>query len=229
MEIVSDNDLSPIRLNDSACRQRAFLHRKQPLTRSSRGGRRALSDAWALGARRARHRHLENRRERASRVRARPGRARHGTGACWARTSWTDGHVLDRHVLNMDRSRTETSPAAALPLPPPRTCPLGRRTCNRHALVARARQPSQPARRAFPPRVRRKQSPSSPSGASRRCAQRKKIVTARLRCRRRRRVARIWKEAGRWFGECGNVNGGDDPLPEWRAPMQRWREAGEPF
>lgn len=199
MAIVSDNDLSPIRLNDSACRQRAFLHRKQPLTRSSRGGRRTLG-GHVMEQARAGH--------------ARPGQ----TGIC-----------LDRHVLNMDRSRTETSPAAALPLPPPRTCPLGRRTCNRHALVARARQPFRPARRAFPPRVRRKQSPSSPSGASRRCAQRKKIVTARLRCRRRRRVARIWKEAGRWFGECGNVNGGDDPLPEWRAPMQRWREAGEPF
>lgn len=229
MEIVSDNDLSPIRLNDSACRQRAFLHRKQPLTRSSRGGRRALSDAWALGARRARHRHLENRRERASRVRAHPGRARHGTGACWARTSWTDGHMPRQARPEYGQIPNGNIPCGRIAVASAANVPERARTCNRHALVARAREPFRPARRAFPPRVRRKQSPSSPSGASRRCAQRKKIVTARLRCRRRRRVARIGKEAGRWFGECGNVNGGDDPLPEWRAPMQRWREAGEPF
>ncbi|WP_270958959.1 hypothetical protein [Burkholderia pseudomallei] len=37
------------------------------------------------------------------------------------------------------------------------------------------------------------------------------------------------ERSGEGFGERRNVNGRDDPLPEWSAPMQRWREAGEPF
>lgn len=37
------------------------------------------------------------------------------------------------------------------------------------------------------------------------------------------------ERSGEGFGERRNVNGRDDPLPEWSAPMQRRREAGEPF
>ncbi|MDW9241157.1 hypothetical protein C7S16_0536 [Burkholderia thailandensis] len=37
------------------------------------------------------------------------------------------------------------------------------------------------------------------------------------------------ERSGEGSGERRNVNRRADSLPEWRAPMQRWREAGEPF
>lgn len=141
-------------------------------------------------------------------------------------------------------SRTGTSRTAR----PERRDPNGanpRRAWRRRARYARLFQAS----RAHRPRIRLacalRRPPPIPRRRRRACAARtrphrhqghravartaKKICNGAFALSSQSMCRASMERSGEGFGERRNVNGRDDPLPEWSAPMQRWREAGEPF